>query len=214
MNTREKIVGMFWGAVLIVLGAAFLITGNTSIQIRDPWLGIAFAGALSLAFFASYFLSGVGKWGWLFPACIFAAITLVGLITRFFPGVDGGWLAAPILLAIAAPFLVAYFQDREKHRWALIPAYVLAAITVIAAVADRLRGELVGTFVLLLIGLPFLWVYLRNRARRWALIVFVVLAAISIIPALSAGLGDAVLPVILILGGALIIYLSYRKRNA
>lgn len=122
MNTKEKIVGMFWGAVLIILGAAFLVTGNTSIQIRDPWLGIAFAGALSLAFFASYFLSGVGKWGWLFPACIFAAVTLVGLITRLFPGVDGGWTASPILLAIAAPFLVAYFLNREKRGWALIPA--------------------------------------------------------------------------------------------
>lgn len=214
MSMKEKIVGMFWGAVLIVLGAAFLVTGATSIQIRNPWLGITFAGGLSLAFFASYFLSGVEKWGWLFPACIFAAITLVELITQLFPGADGGWLAAPILLAIAAPFLVAYFQDREKHKWALIPAYALAAITIIAAVADRIRGEVVGTFVLLLVGLPFLMVYLRYRTRRWALIVFGVLAAISIIPALSAGLGDAVLPVILILGGALIIYLSYRKRNA
>ncbi len=190
MNPKEKYVGMFWGAVLILIGAAFLVTRSASFTITNPWLGMALTGGLSLAFFASYFLSGPEKWGWLFPACIFAGITLTALLTQIFPNPQGGWIGAPVLLAIAVPFLVLYLRDREKHGWALIPTFALAAIALIAAVADRMQGELVGTLVLLLIALPFLVVYLRNRTRRWALIVFGVLAVISIIPALAAGVNQ------------------------
>jgi hypothetical protein len=187
MYTKEKYVGYFWGAVLIVIGTAFLITRTTSFQINDPWLGMAFTGGLSAAFFASYFLSGKEKWGWLFPACILAGTTLTILLTQLFPAPQGGWISAPVLLGIAAPFLVVYFLDRKENAWALIPTAVLVVITLIAALSDLIQGEWMGTFVMLLIALVFLGVYLRNRARRWALIVFLVLAVISIIPLLNAG---------------------------
>jgi len=203
MNTKEKYVGIFWGAVLILLGAVFLVTGSRPFQITNPWLGMALNGGLSLVFFISYYLSGVQKWGWLFPACIFAGTTLTILLSQIFPGSQGGWIAAPVLLSIAVPFLVAYSQDREKRAWALIPAFVMIAVTLVAAVADLMQGELVGTFVLLLIALPFLVVYLRNRARRWALIVAGVLAVNSLIPALSAGLNeDLVGPAVMFLFAA------------
>lgn len=214
MNTKEKYVGMFWGAVLIVLGAVFLITGARTFTINDPWLAIVFTGGLSLAFFTSYYLSGLDKWGWLFPASIFAGITLVILLAVIVPAPQGGWIAAPVLLSIGAPFLVPYFQDREKNRWALIPAYVLFAVTLIAAVADVMIGELMGTFVLLLVALPFLAVYLLDRSRKWALIPFGVLLIISLIPALASGLAgmEYLLPVILIAGGAAIIFFASRRR--
>ncbi len=190
MNTKEKYVGMFWGAVLIILGIAFLVTRSTSFTITNPWLGMALTGGLSLAFFASYFLSGPQKWGWLFPACIFAGITLTVLLTQITPAPQGGWIGAPFLLSIAVPFLVVYLRDRAKNEWALIPTFALAAISLIAAVADTLQGEMVGTLTLLLIALPFLFVYLRSRTRLWALIVFGVLAVISLIPVLSAGVNQ------------------------
>lgn len=214
MSMKEKSVGMFWGVVLILLGAVFLITGKSSFQITNPWAAMALTGAISLAFFGSYYLSGVEKWGWLFPACIFAGITLVVLLTQIFPEPQGGWVAAPILLSIAAPFLVKYFQNPRKHDWALIPAYVLAAVTLIAALADVIQGELMATFVLLLIALPFLVVYLRDRTRRWALIPFGVLAVISIIPPLSTGQfeNNLLWPIILIAGGLFVVYLSYRRK--
>ncbi len=183
MNTKEKYVGMFWGAVLILIGAWFLVTRTTSFTITNPWLGMALTGGLSLVFFASYFLSGEEKWGWLFPACIFAGVTLTVLLTQIFPAPQGGWIGAPVLLGIAAPFLVAYFQDREKNRWALFPTYGLVAITLIAALSDFIQGEFLGSLFLLLIALPFLAIYLRDHTRRWALIVAGVLAVISLIPA-------------------------------
>lgn len=185
MNTKDKLVGMVWGAVLILLGAAFLVTGTYTLQITDPWLGMALTGGLSLAFFASYFISGTEKWGWLFPACIFAASTLVALLTQITPAPQGGWIGAPVLLSIAVPFLVAYFLNREKNGWALIPTSIMVVLAAVTVLADRLKGELMGTFVLLMIALIFLVVYLLNRTRRWALIPFGILAVLSLIPALT-----------------------------
>lgn len=212
MSSKEKYVGVFWGIVLILLGLGFLITQNTSLQINDPWLGMALTAGLSVAFFASYFLSGTDRWGWLFPAFILAGTTVTILFSQILPNTEGGWMAAPVLLGIAAPFLVVYLRDRVKYAWAIIPAYILAAITVISALADFVPGELEGTLVMLLIALAFLGVYLLNRARRWALIVFIVLAVISIIPALASSLNAIIGPAILIALGGLLVWRAYRRQ--
>jgi hypothetical protein len=190
MNTKERYVGIFWGAVLIVLGIVVLVTRVTSFQINDPWLGMAMTAGLSLAFFASYYLSGKERWGWLFPACILAGTTLTILLSQLVPAPQGGWISAPVLLGIAVPFVVVYFFDRQKNTWALIPTAAMLAITLIAALSDVIQGEWMGTFVLLLIALVFLGVFLRNRTRSWALIVFGVLAVLSLIPPLTIGLNS------------------------
>ena len=75
MNVKH--VGIFWGAVLVVAGVWFLATGANSITIEDPYLGLALTAGLSALFFASYLISGPQHWGWLFPACIFAGVSLV-----------------------------------------------------------------------------------------------------------------------------------------
>ena len=186
---KERMVGLFWGVVLIVVGGWFLITGNTSFVIRDPYLGMALTGSLSVLFFASYALSGPRRWGWLFPACIFAGVTVTAGLSTL-PVAEGGWIAAPVLIGVAVPFVVAYFQEPEKRRWALIPAYVMGAVTLVASFADVLPDEWMGTLVLLAIALPFLVVYLNNRARQWALIVCGVLVVISILPAMTAALPE------------------------
>jgi hypothetical protein len=211
MSSKEKYVGVFWGIVLILLGVVFLVTQTTSFQINDPWLAMALAAGLSLAFFVSYFLSGTERWGWLFPACILAGLTLTIGFSQLVPQPQGGWMAAPILLGVAAPFLVIYFRDREKNSWALIPAYIMIVITLIAALSDVLPGELEGTLVLLLISLAFLGVFLLKHAR-WALIVFIVLVLASIIPAVQSDWSYVIGPAILIALGGLLVYRATRKQ--
>ncbi|UCH58592.1 MAG: hypothetical protein JSV61_10260 [Anaerolineales bacterium] len=214
MKTKEMYVAYIWGAVLILLGIVFLVTQPTSFQIENPWLGMALTGGLSLAFFASYYFSGKEKWGWLFPACILAGTTLTILFTELFTDPQGGWVAAPVLLGIAAPFLVVYSFDRQKNAWALIPAAIIVAITLIAALSDLVQGEWMGMLVLMLIALIFLGAYLRNRANGWALIVFGVLAVISLIPPLSTGQAgmSIIVPMLFILVGGLILFQTYRRR--
>lgn len=186
---KEKYLGAFWGIILILAGAFFLLVGHNSFVIRDPYIGMALNGGLSILFFATYFLSSTRRWGWLFPACIFAGAGLV-ILMSIIPGVNGGVVAAPVLLSVAVPFLVVYIQKPETRRWALIPVYVMVVLALVVSFAEWIAGELVATLVLLSIALPFLLVYLANRARKWALIPFGVLTVISLIPAMASVLSD------------------------
>ncbi len=211
---KEKYVGMFWGLVLVLAGGWFLVTGRTNLTINDPYLGMVLNGGLSLLFFASYFASGPKRWGWLFPACIFAGTTLVILLSLV-SGISGGVMAAPVLLSVGVPFLVAYLQEPDTRRWALIPVYVMAALTVIVSFVDGIPGELIGTLVLLMIAMPFLVVYLRNRQRKWPLIPFGVLALISLIPALTLMVNDNFIgvAVMLLLAAPFVVVYFLNRRN-
>ncbi len=211
---KEKYVGMFWGLVLVLVGGWFLVTGRTNLTIYDPNLGIMLTGGLSLLFFSSYFISGPKRWGWLFPACILAAMTLVVLLSQV-PRAGGGMLAAPMLVAVGVPFLVAYLQSPKDRGWALIPVYVMAALTLIVFLVDGISGELAGTLVLLMIAMPFLVVYLRNRQRRWPLIPFGVLAWISLIPALTLMVNDHFIgvAVMLLLAAPFVVVYFLSPRN-
>jgi hypothetical protein len=70
----------------------------------------------------------------------------------------------------------------------------MAAIAVLVALLtlDVLQGDIVAIFVLVVIALPFLAVYLRDRAQWWFLIPAYVLLAVAVMIGLeSAGiLGD------------------------
>ncbi len=186
---KERYVGVFWGVVLVIAGALALLGNIHLIRINDPYVGMAVTGGMSILFFASYFLSGLKRWGWLFPACILAGATLTVALSLG-TGIPDSLMAAPVMLGIAAPFLAAYFQAPNGRRWAMIPFWALVGLTAVIAIGDLLPGELVGTLILLAFALPFFVAYLMNRERRWAVIVAGVLAGLSIIPLLTTIFND------------------------
>jgi hypothetical protein len=113
--------------------------------------------------------------------------------------IESAIVASPVLLGVAIPFYVVYGLNTHQNWWALIPAWILTAITLVTMLADRIQGEVIGTIVLYSIALPFLVVYLRNRTHAWALIPFGVLAVIGIIPLLSVSLSGDLLGAIVVL---------------
>lgn len=179
---KPKILNALWGVLLMLAGGLFLVQNlGYSIQWSPRvWMGI-FAGA-SLLFLASYFVSGIQHWGWLFPASIFAGIALTIGLTE--SGMQSSAVGTPILLSIALPFGAAFALEPQKRWWALIPAWVMAVLALVTLVADRAAGEVIGSLVLFSIGLPFVVVYLVDRRRRWALIPATVLCFIGLIPLL------------------------------
>ncbi|MCA9873735.1 MAG: hypothetical protein KC441_08770 [Anaerolineales bacterium] len=170
---------LVWGVALILLGVVFLLQTLGFITEFAPLVwGLIFAGA-SLLFLVTYLVSGWHEWGWLFPTSIFAGLAAVVFLSE--SGADGTWLGALIMGAVALPFWLAFVIDRRGNWWALIPGWVLTAITAVILLSDTVSGELIGSFVMFSIGLPFLVVFLLNRSNWWALIPAGVLCGLGLI---------------------------------
>jgi len=195
---KTKDINVFWGLVLVVLGIVFLLNelnvivlGNLSNVI---WAFIF--GVMAAFFLITYFLKERKEWGWLFPATIFTGIALV-------IGLEGTHIgrilsAAPVLLGVAVPFAVAYFQDPQKKQWALIPAWVMTVLTVVVLFERFLTGNLVGAIVLYSIALPFLYIYLIDKTRQWALIPLTALVVVGTIPLFAEFLSGAFFDIVVI----------------
>jgi hypothetical protein len=194
---KSTYVNILWGAALILGGGLFLAQNLGYFDQLSPqfWMA-AFAGA-SLLFFASYFLSGIRHWGWLFPASMTAALALtIGLSEA---GFTDAAIGAPVLAAAGLPFVVAFALNPRKHWWALIPAWVMAVLTLLVLVTTRVPGEVIAALVLFGIGLPFLVVYLADRSRWWALIPAFTLSAVGLIPLLVNRVGGEMMGALVLL---------------
>lgn len=199
-----------WGLVLIVLGAFFLIAQFV------PGFGSLLGGLIWAAAmvgigaaFLGVYVSDRTRWWALIPAYVFAAIGgIIALATISFPG-DG--IAAFVLMAIALPFFYVYLRDRRQW-WALIPAYVMTAITVLILLPFRMMpGEWVAAYVNFAVAAPFLYVYLRNRKHWWALIPAGITGAVGV-AFLVAGTAYLI-PALMIVAGIylLVRYLGVRR---
>ncbi len=107
------------------------------------------------------------------------------------------WVWVALLAVAGLGAFGLYLTDRSQW-WALIPAYVMWAIAGLVALLtlNILRDAAVATYVLTAIALPFLYVFLRNRAHWWALIPAYVLLAIGVMVGLIEGgiLNDLLIP--------------------
>ena len=210
---RSTYVNILWGVALILGGGLFLAQNLGYFDRFSPqfWMA-AFAGA-SLLFFASYFLSGIRHWGWLFPASMSAALALtIGLSEA---GFTDAAIGAPILASIALPFVVAFALNPRQHWWALIPAWVMAVLTLIVLATARLPGEFIAALVLFGIALPFLVVYLVDRSRWWALIPAWVMAMLTLLVLATSRVSGEVIAALVLFGIALpflVVYLIDRSR--
>ena len=212
---KRNISSVFWGVLLILAGGALLADRmgwiNFSLFLTNTWVYI-FA-ALSLVFFLSYFLNGIRNWGWLFPALIFAAISLT--IWMADHGLAGSYSGMPILLSIGLPFYVGFAFDRKA--WGLlIPAWVLTVLACVTLTADMVEGNLVGALFLYAVAAPFLVVFLWNHSRRWALIPAWVMFILGTITLLSEHVNGDLIGALFLYAVALpflVVYLTDRTRR-
>jgi hypothetical protein len=180
---KAKRMNLIWGIVLILAGGLFLVQNMGWFGEISPSIWTMIFAFISLLFFVTYFVSGLKEWGWLFPAFIFAGVSTTLLLAT--SGVDDPYVGAPVLIGVGLPFLAAFLINRKENWWALIPMWVMAVLTTIIFIVDRVAGEVIGTLFLWAVGLPFLVVYLADRSRKWALIPAFVLLAVGVIPLLA-----------------------------
>ncbi len=120
---------------------------------------------------------------------------LVGLVATVADLTAWTWVA--ILALAGLGVFGVYLTDRSD--WALlIPAYVLWVVALLVALItlNVLRDDFIATYVLAAIALPFLVVFLRDRAQWWALIPTYVLVAVGLMVGLiEVGiLNDLIIP--------------------
>lgn len=177
--------GLFWGVLLIAAGALALLQQMGYLQ-RFPeqawtWVFVF----ISLLGLASYALSGWTQWGWLFPTGVFGGLAATISLATSHPGI-GAVVATPLFIGLLVPFAVAYFVDRARNWWALIPGGVMLFLALTTLLVDSAGGEWVGTLFLWLIALGFLGAYISKRTRTWALLVAYITAVLGIAPAMAS----------------------------
>ena len=192
MKLQSRNQALVWGSLLIIFGVVGLVESFTDLT---TWTWAAILAATGLGIFG-VFLRDRSEWWPLIPA--YALWATAGLLTLVELNVlDGVFLAAYVLPAIALPFIVVFLRDRSQW-WALIPAYVLLAVAAMLLLSETvlLPDAFEATFVLTAIALPFLVVYLLNRAQWWSLIPAYVLLSIGVmIPLEELGvLSDFLVP--------------------
>ena len=193
---KTRVIALVWGLILILTGAIYLAQNLGYIPALPLNTWMLATAVLSVLFFVTYFVSGRDQFGWLFPAFILGG-TAVSLYLVQSTNADT-YAGAPVLLGIALPFLVIFLLNRAENWWALIPAWVLTMIALVSVISNQVSGEIVGAVVMLAIGIPFLVVYLVNRAQWWALIPGGIMLALAIVILLaSQASGDLVAPLIM-----------------
>ena len=167
-------VGLFVGSIL-----AFIM-GNGWSTLTTQEKAIAFAVA-SAVFFLGYILSGIRKWGWLFPALGCAAFAMMNWINDMYVP----YLLFVLLMAsLALPFYVGFALDRK--RWGLlIPALITTYVTVFILIADTVQDAWADSIILFLFALPFFVLYFWSKKNWWALIPAGFFASVGLAAALD-----------------------------
>jgi hypothetical protein len=166
-------------AVLLVLAVAGFILGKGWVDLSQDFKAIIFAVGSAVCFLA-YFMHGVRKWGWLFPALFCAAMALgIWMETR-----EVFILDVLLFASLAVPFFVGFVVDRKRW-WLLIPATLLTALTIFMVIDDKIQGEWGGTIFMFLFALPFFVLYFLSKKNWWAFIPAGVFTSIGVVVVLE-----------------------------
>ena len=105
---------LFVGLAIIVL-AIFSILDyfKTPFHMSSLLWIVAFATDSAIFFFA-YLVNGLRAWKWLFPACIFSALSETVLILSA-DGINNAWALVFMLASLIIPSLVGYYINRPRR---------------------------------------------------------------------------------------------------
>jgi hypothetical protein len=137
---------------------------------------------------------------------------IMSLAETFFD--TGPWVWVFVLAAGGFGIYGIYAMKRTE-KWMLIPSYVLLAVAALVAFINLniLRDEAIATFVLWAVGLPFLVVYLQNRAQWGFLIPAYVLFAVGLMVGLIGLriLDDLLIPAYVMIAISLPFFVTYTR---
>lgn len=202
-----------WGSLLILAGVVFLLQNLFNFRLGDFFWGLLFA--LGGLIFISVFINNRAQWWSLIPGFVLLGIAGTILVNSYLPGLQDILGGLFVLGGIGVAFLAVYLADR-RNWWAIIPAGVMLTLAVISMLDNVLGGSASGGLLFLGMALTFVVVALVPTPRgrmNWAWYPAGILAVIGFIISVAASnLMGYVWPLILILGGLVLIYRTFVSR--
>jgi hypothetical protein len=200
-------------AYILIALAVFIATVELQI-LGDVLIAPVVLALIAIPFLVVYFRDR-SQWWPLIPS--YVLLIVAAMIAFIDTGLlQDAWVATFVLGGIGLPFLVVYLLNRSNW-WALIPAYVMFVIGIMVGLIDAriLRDTIIPAYVFLSIALPFFVVYARDTSQWWPLIPGGILGLMGVIFFLMTGeLFNYVVPVLIILAGAIILGRQFVRRSS
>jgi hypothetical protein len=167
-----------WGWLFPVgiFAALALILYFANQGVDSPAMAAPLFIAIGLPFVVAFFLDRKGNWWALIPIGVFTFLTLVLFVVGNAPG---EWIGTALFWILAVIFFLIFLSRRAA--WAALVAYIMLVMGFAPLMGTSSRPELTGVVILFAIGLPFLFVYLRNSQQWWALIPAGILLTLGIV---------------------------------
>ena len=197
--------------IMIVLAALIALVDILPAEV----IGALVLFAIAIPFLVIYLVDRTRKWA-LIPGGVLAAIGVIPL-TALLGGEE--LIGSLVLFVIAAPFFVVYFWSKENW-WALIPAGILASLGLALLVAGlghfaAWTIPVMNAIMFLGWGVTFLALWLRRESQptAWAIYPAVGLGAASLLSLVVGSLLHSSWPILLIVGGGLLLWFSLRPKK-
>ena len=198
---------IFWGALLILGGVLFLLQNLFGFQYGNLFWALVMG--LAGLFFLTIFFSNRENWWSLIPGFTLLGVGLSISLDTFAPSLSTT-LSGPIVLgSIGASFLAIYLLNREFW-WAIIPCGVLLTLAIVISLENLLSD--MGFVSVFFLGLAATFAFLalvptHEGRMQWPWIPAIILALMGVIfGAFSGAFMAYLLPVVLIVGGGILIF--------
>lgn len=144
---------VFPGAALAGIGVTILLPDSL-----DYAGGLAFLGALGLAFWFVYFSDRLEKWWALIPAGVLTTLAVVSVLPERIGGVETGGV---FFIGLAATFLLVALL--AGMQWAYWPAAALGILGTLTLASQMELASFIWAVALILAGGFLLFKYFANR---------------------------------------------------
>lgn len=209
---------VLWGSIFILGGILFLLQNLNLLHVGDLFWVILF-GLIGVYILSIYFMNHANWWA-LIPGIVLIDLAAVVALNLILPGSNNFWSGSLFLGGIGLAFWLVYLNNRSFW-WAIIPGGVLFTLALVAAVAGIVPGLETGGIFFLGLGATFALVAalptgegVQPRSLRWAFIPAVVLVIMGLlISAASSSIINYIWPVVLILGGIYLVYITLISRR-
>jgi hypothetical protein len=209
MELQTGKLRIVYGALLILFGGLLLI--ETFIDL-SAWVWVGALTIAGLGVYAIYATDRSERWLLVLSYAMLAIALMVALITLDI--LRDSFIATYVLTAIALPFIYIYLTDRT-HWWAVIPAYILMAIGVMVGLIEGgiLEDNLVASYVLFSVAIPFFVIYARDRKQWWALVPGGIIGLIGLALLVAEAAAELIVPAALIIVGGWILARQFARRE-